>query len=418
MNFLEETNAVIDRYLPSTLLLYQLREKVINADQLDEKDPNSLKLLKLSNLRQECFLSYSTKRKPLIDAHQYFFKSWEVFSSFPSNHELYLPPLFKSDYLNLILKDGIKSLLEREVGNICGCDNNVGHLICGGVEGVGKTTLMRAFALSSAALLKKMVPISHDYLIFNSLEYLIWEAIKIYHSIEPDYKCDPLDVLTSKNQQVFLLLDEFQTNFVFAENPMLKERMNAVITFHSYSRRSGTFGIIGGSSVDIYSLMFRRGTGEDTDFWRKIGYPDFNGTLYELRTIPALRTLVELKDFILTRYPQWKLTDEELSLLLIYTGGIGRWVNNVWRYCRYQHDQMSNQDGCSLCTEERIRHCTSFRRVKHEEVLENSDYRALIAYLLKRERLQRDRDKLWWSCETATSTSIKDDRGERSFKCD
>jgi hypothetical protein len=318
-----------DRYLPSTQRLYELRNSVENARKNDEAV-----FVELKKLRKKVYDVLYVKDTRLVDAVQYFFDSWVIFSRLPTNDNFYLPPLYKSDTLQSILKNGIEGLIKREVQMISGSDNNLGHLVLGGVEGAGKTTLMRALALSAAALLQRMVPISQDYLKFQTPESLIWHAIGIYNQTEPqNSQFDPLDVLNGSNHEAFLLLDEFQTNFRSPENPEWMQGMNAANTFHRYSRTHGTFGIISGSSVDMHSLMFQEGVGINVDVWRKHGYPSFNGTLYQLRTVPALRTAVKLKAHLQVRYPQWKLADNDISLLLECTGGIVRWVHTVWEEC-------------------------------------------------------------------------------------
>jgi hypothetical protein len=368
-----------NRYLPSIFQLFQLREKVINSEEEHEVQLSQLLILR-KNVAT-CLLLQNGK--PLSSAEPFFFDAWKIFSTFPPGDDCYLPPLYKSNHLNSILKAGVKCLLEREVGRINGCDNNVGHLVLGGVKGAGKTTLMRALALGAAALLQKMIPISHDYLKFKKPEELIWESLLIYCSVQPDSEVDPLDVLSDHSREAFLLLDEFQHNFRFDADTALLDGKDAAVTFHRYSRTYGTYGIIGGSSVDMHSLMFKQGRGEATDYWRQRGYPDFNGTLYELYTVPALRTAESLKDYIQVRYPLWELAEKELSLLLAYTGGIGRWVNKVWDCCCYDQERLGVGDGrYRLCDEEHLRQCTSYRKMKYGELLDNADNRELIAYLL------------------------------------
>jgi hypothetical protein len=368
-----------DRYLPSTQRLYELRNSVENARKNDEAV-----FVELKKLRKKVYDVLYVKDTRLVDAVQYFFDSWVIFSRLPTNDNFYLPPLYKSDTLQSILKNGIEGLIKREVQMISGSDNNLGHLVLGGVEGAGKTTLMRALALSAAALLQRMVPISQDYLKFQTPESLIWHAIGIYNQTEPqNSQFDPLDVLNGSNHEAFLLLDEFQTNFRSPENPEWMQGMNAANTFHRYSRTHGTFGIISGSSVDMHSLMFQEGVGTNVDVWRKHGYPNFNGTLYQLHTVPALRTVVKLKAYLQVRYPQWKLADNDISLLLEYTGGIGRWVHTVWEKCS-KYNPSRTEDGKSylLCDRDILQACTAYRKVKYEKFLEVPDNRELISYLL------------------------------------
>jgi len=379
-----EQSKLKKRYLPSTYELSQLRKQIVNSELREDIERSEVEqnLCNLSRIRDEVQNFLSNGKKRIVDAKRCFLNVFEIFSNFPSDHDYYLPPLYKSGALGSILDTAIKRLLQREVGMITGSHNNRGHLVLGGVEGAGKTTLMRALALSSAALLEKMIPICHDYLSFKKPEDILWEALGVYYSVEPDCERDPLEVLVDLDQEAFLLFDEFQHNFRFADDPSWLTGRDAAITFHRYSRTWGTFCVIGGSSVDMHSLMFQQGRGESTDHWRKRGYPNFNGTLYELYTVPALRTADALEAYVRTRYPLWDLENQDVSLLLAHTGGIGRWVHVVWEESLIENPDPDNKEKIPLCSADCLRACTAYRKVKHEKVLECADNRELIAYLL------------------------------------
>jgi len=372
------------RYLPPTKDLHLLRKLVIES-----KEDDAEQLIRLSELRTKV-ATVLQNTSSLATAEIFFYQAWDVFSEFAPDHPFYLPPLYKSEYLHSILKAGIKCLLLREVGRIDGCDNNVGHLVLGGVEGAGKTTLMRALGLGTSALLQHMIPISHDYLIFKTPQDIIWDALKIYFSVEKDSQFDPLDELKSRHHDALLLLDEFQNNFRLADDASLEDGKHATSTFHQYSRLYGTLGVIGGSSVDMHLLMFKSGRDETTDYWRRLGYPDFNGTLYKLRTVPALRSVKELKDYITVRYPLWALTDEDISLLLTHTGGIGRWVHIVSEACCYNQDLALEGGWYQFCTEECLQECTNENKIYHEKVLEDRENRELISYMLMTAQPEKD----------------------------
>ena len=375
-----------DRYLPSTKRLFNLRNRIENAGNSEESVFFELQKLRR---RVQTVLVQNTR---LADAVPHFFACWEIFSKLSTDDVHYLPPLYTSEGLKTILNYGIEGLLRREVQIVTGCDNNLGHLVLGGVEGAGKTTLMRALALSAAALLKRMVPISHDYLQFQAPEALIWQAIRLYNPEESQTSdLDPVDVLHSNGYEAFLLLDEFQTTFRCPENPEMKQGVDATNTFHRYSRTHGTYGIISGSSVDMHSLMFAEGFGGSIDVWRKYGYPNFNGTLYGLHNVPALRTAAELAAYLQIRYPMWKLADNDISLLLEHTGGIGRWVHTVWEKCsKYNPVRSADGEGYLLCDEDALQACKAYRKVKYERVLEEPDFRELVSYLLVSAQPGRD----------------------------
>lgn len=69
-------------------------------------------------------------------------------------HPLHMSPLYLSE-----VSSTLSRIWLRKIGRIAGEYDNNGHLVVGGVEGVGKSTFMQAIALAVTVLLDKMVPL-------------------------------------------------------------------------------------------------------------------------------------------------------------------------------------------------------------------------------------------------------------------
>jgi hypothetical protein len=126
--------------LPSTEISYDLRRLVIE----NNKDFETLHRLRA---QVESILKEPKEKRLMSTSGDSFYSAWEFFSTLAPENSFYLPPLYRSRHLDILLKSGIEGLLMREAGVIYGCSNNIGHLVLGGVEGAGKTTLLRAFLL-------------------------------------------------------------------------------------------------------------------------------------------------------------------------------------------------------------------------------------------------------------------------------
>jgi MoxR-like ATPase len=135
----------------------------------------------------------------------------------------------------------ITSLVTRECGPVRGSGQNVGHLALGGIEGTGKTTFMRAFAIGAAVLLNHMIPITHAYTVAtNTLSVSTMvraAAVGLFGAkvVESEPLNDPLLALTQlrsacgdPKSNVFLLLDEIQHLFALEPADTLAARINAV----------------------------------------------------------------------------------------------------------------------------------------------------------------------------------------------
>jgi hypothetical protein len=251
-------------------------------------------------------------------------------------------------------------LLARELRRVNGSTENTGHAVLGGVEGTGKTTLLRAVCIAVAVLMERMVPVTFTFSADSPVlpSALVEEASAALQlpagGIFPASTSSAhraLECLRHGNHDAFLVLDEFQHVFRLpnkdrvlstADDAALRRRISVAAEVETVSRYGGSFGLVAGSSADMRTLMFRRGSCSNPDIWRAEGYPDFNGSLYQLYTVPALRSSEELTAFVQRRYPHWSLTEADAAELLYYTGGIGRTV-----HAAYALSTQNRASGCA-----------------------------------------------------------------------
>lgn len=95
-------------------------------------------------------------------------------------------------------------------------------------------------------------------------------------------------------------------------------------------RVGSVFALVTGSAANMRARMFR-GYSALSQQWTDLGYPVFNGTLFNPFDIVPLRSRGSLRAFLTVRYPCWSLSDDDIDRLITYTGGIGRLVHLAWQ---------------------------------------------------------------------------------------
>eukprot|EP01031_Cornospumella_fuschlensis_P024646 gene24646-29779_t len=369
------TDFTILNNLPFESMLVELRAlSTTNSDA----ETTHQRLNDLANQLIQCRNSFSQKKSAtsFLDHSK---SIWNILNTgLPEFHSLYLPPLYtNNEHLEKILRHASVELLKRENQIVYGDSSNCGHLVIGGVEGVGKSTIFKALAIACAVLLDRMTPVY--YLI--SEEHKSWLTVKQLlqrrFPLLEDSKFETASVTAllehlSKQEgiEVTLFMDEFQRLFV--ENASDCDN---------------------GSSVNLRSYLFKNYDGNDP--WRAQGYPNFNGTLYQFFFVPALRTTQSLKDFLQIRYPRWVLSDKEVADVFKFTGGLGRLVHVLYTNLSVDHMTLENwhiynEKNSSLSSLPKgsdenallpyLLDLNAQRRLGREQVMANDYYRSILAY--------------------------------------
>lgn len=285
-----------------------------------------------------------------------FQRVWKTCSELPASHAFFVPPLYETADLAELLRQAVTGLFLRERGIITGQGNNVGHLVLGGLEGTGKTTIARALSVGAAVLLDYLVPITWSYEDDPELQsggsgkpFSIRQMLaRVSWCLESDTLSFSTihDVPTSDgpnrginaavqgmasarhSHAPFFVLDEL--NVLFVESQAAATNRAPVCNELCAACRIGrSFAVITGSSSSMQSLLFQDFS-DTPDVWRPLGYPSFNGSLFVFHCIAPLRSAPNLARFVAARYPEWVLDEHSVRVLLCYTGGIGRLVHQVW----------------------------------------------------------------------------------------
>jgi hypothetical protein len=142
----------------STSELLRLRQRVAaTAHGSDELESI------LRGLRDEMLAELAKSDSSVDRVYAIFREVWNALAAAPENHTLHVPPLYLDDALQRLLRHLVTSLHSRELLHVCGSTENVGHAVLGGVEGTGKTTLLRAVTIAVAVLFDRMVPVTHTF---------------------------------------------------------------------------------------------------------------------------------------------------------------------------------------------------------------------------------------------------------------
>ena len=259
---------------------------------------------------------------------------WKSLSQLPIDNRLYLPPLYQNSLtLTNLLKYFIGELVSRENGSLL----QSGNMILNGVQGTGKTTLLKAIVIAVAICCEKFFFVYHNYKdgLYSSGQ-LITECVHRFvhgkcdgkfEDIAAQYSDDThtcLKTLSDSNCYIGIAADEIQHVIVIDER--LSRRIAVMKSLEGFARTElhHVFLILSGSSANLIRLLFRSMRPESLqnfDF-------DLNASLCQRYYVPANRTVQSLQFYISDRYPHKEFTDSDIRTMLMATGGIGRFVHN------------------------------------------------------------------------------------------
>lgn len=337
--------------LPDCLALLRFRLAVCSQDECTAADEQVGRtvLVALSLARLDA--SSAVTVGPWLSC---FHRVWRICSELPTSHPFFVPPLYETAALAELLRQAVAGLYLRERGIVAGQGSNVGHLVLGGIEGTGKTTIARALALGAAVLLDVLVPITWSYEDDPELQtggsghpFSIRQMLaRVSWCLESDTLSSPTihDIpladepgrgigaavhrmaSTRQPHAPFFVLDELNARFVESQ-AAATYCAPVCIELNAACRSGSSFVAVTGSSSSMQSLLFR---GDVPDLWRPLGYPNFNGSLFNFHCVAPLRCAVDLGRHVAARYPAWRLDERSVHVLLCYTGGIGQLVHQVW----------------------------------------------------------------------------------------
>lgn len=327
-DFVEDLN---ENELFSTSHLISLRKQLDSClvQQSSDKIICELALLRKASLDQiDTFISSdkSAESQRICETNLREFAR-QVFQLFLA--KAWLPPIYRDENLDRIVDEYVDGVFQREVS--LSDSDNTGHIVLGGLEGAGKTTILHAFAAAACVLFRKMTPVYWNYKIDDSTPTILHFPSTLLveqFSLSPELRGlkQICQTLCKANILPLLIIDEFQA--VYKRDGQTERRVAIAYEMSSFARQYRTFCVIAGSSAYMRSMLFRSHTDGEKDKWED--FEDFNGSLFSIYYIPALRMKEALGDYISLRYPDWKLTTEQIEQLLCSTGGIGRFVHSCF----------------------------------------------------------------------------------------
>lgn len=291
-----------------------------------------------------------------------FRKLWLALGSLKEAHILYIPPIYQNSApVNKILKKMILQIRCRE-NNVTFFD--ACHPIIGGVEGTGKTTLMKALAIAVAicsksyflayidccklkkysnAVLDPYDVIAEIILRIRSNIYAgsfgdgsFSDAVKRFRTASLTLEQLISQLCKKYNFYMGIIVDEVQDLFI-SNAPSGDATVCALYQYQDFARKHvNALLVLTGSSADIRNLLF--GKLDRNPVYQN--YPNFNRTLMTFYPVGAVRDRGELAEYLKCRYPQ-KMAQYDspssaaavayVAEVLHYTGGIGRGINTYVR---------------------------------------------------------------------------------------
>ena len=288
----------------------------------------------LKRLRQFRQIHQAAEGNPDL-ALKNFLDLWSYLSSEHGGY-LSLPPLYQDNSMLIdILENFTVQLCLRENGETL----QTGNMILGGVEGTGKTTLAKAMTLAVAICCENYFLIYFDYkttphvptaqhLCKELIQRLalrdykgVFGSIKLREDIDEENFCNCLEILSENFGDVGIIADEIPV-VLSPANTELAVRKEVMRSLEDLTRNfHRTFLVLTGSSSDLRSRLFSGRVSDSVNPW------DFNRSLCDFYHVPLLREIKPLKRYLHIRYTELSFSEDEVRMLLYFTGGIGRRIH-------------------------------------------------------------------------------------------
>ena len=303
---------------------------------------------------------------PGDDECDVFLHMWALFEQLPPKHALYLQPLFRTpEVLDLLRSLERKCLtLERVVRGIGGGTSGSGHTALAGTLGVGKTYIMRGFALVVAALCAHCIPITFDFEGHGAafkhatdtpaargslppISLILRAASEIYidgvadadsriGALSSELETADVDVTDSSVSPVgsllehdlvpLLILDEINLCCFTDDSTDPRSIRGRCVTaqLQRFGRQRNTFALISGSSLTFREQLFAKGKWSSS--------PSLNGSLFTVKDVTPLRDPALLRGYTSKMFPSYGGTAANMApwqRLLSLSGGVGRAIETV-----------------------------------------------------------------------------------------
>lgn len=321
--------------------LLTARELLSLRWQLESTDVLECLGTKLRSHRLEMLAEFSKADCNLDRLHAIVFDVLGDLADHP-RHFLHVPPLYVDAHLSRLLRQVVAQLLMREMGHVSSSIDNGLDSILGGVEGTGKTIILRAVTIVVAVCFTRLVPVTHAFSTSNTTTpALLIRDARLALGQVPSQDPPPADDAGSEladlrgrdsMYEVLLVLDNFQHVFALPPRLDIQKRIHLICQIQTISEFGGSYVMLAGTDPDMHSLLYGDGSLENPDPWRRVGYPGFNSSLHMVYTLQAPRTAKDLAAFCRTRYPNWRLSGDDVKELLHYTGGFGKTLHLVWMH--------------------------------------------------------------------------------------
>ena len=134
--------------LSTTELLYLRLQKFEYLSLPKLTIPKLLALrAKYQSIDYPSFEARKSRKNALISALSVYQEVWSELAALDTNHCLFIPPIYQTPQIDQVLIKVIEEVRIRESNFRV---RPKGHLVIGGVEGTGKTTLVKALAIAVA----------------------------------------------------------------------------------------------------------------------------------------------------------------------------------------------------------------------------------------------------------------------------
>ena len=209
-----------------------------------------------------------------------------------------------------------------------------GNLFLQGVNGVGKTTIMKGLCAAVGNLSTSVIPVFADYQTggHQTPYELVNAAVARPNPPQAATMNGLLDALGEKPKRAIVFFaDEVQTLYI--DNAQRESpQCNIILQLSIIGKQNNSLGVFAGSTSALRDLAFRHRPDHFRSKDPYANYCDLNDSVFVVNRVDPLRTSKEVKGVLLKHAEHCKLpppTDERVESIFAMTGGVGRLIDNA-----------------------------------------------------------------------------------------